>query len=195
MQKLTIFILIIAFAIGILVYSKSGKQTDYSVQKQQKETPVAVGDHKNGMKIRSSVFTEGSSIPQKYTCDGEDVSPPLKFEDVVGEAKSLVLIVDDPDAPVGLWTHWVLYNLDPQTTEIPEGKTFPNDQQASTSSGKQGYGGPCPPLGTHRYFFRLYALDTKLSLNNPDRKKIDEALEGHVLSKAELMGTYKRSNQ
>jgi Raf kinase inhibitor-like YbhB/YbcL family protein len=116
------------------------------------------------IKISSTAFTQNGSIPSKYTCDGSDVNPPLMFENVPPEAKSLALIVDDPDAPAGTWVHWVVWNIDPAVKEIKENSLPPGAQQGISDFRKRGYGGPCPPGGTHRYFFKLYALDTTLTL-------------------------------
>jgi Raf kinase inhibitor-like YbhB/YbcL family protein len=150
------------------------------------------------MKLTSSVFTEGAMIPVKYTCDGQDVSPPLAWSEVLAGAKSLALICDDPDAPVGTWVHWVLFNLPPTSTGLPEGvpaeKTLKGGGVHGLNSWRRiGYGGPCPPGGTHRYFFKLYALDATLSLgNNAAAKDVQAAMKGHVLAEAQLMGRYKR---
>ncbi|MFH2012640.1 MAG: YbhB/YbcL family Raf kinase inhibitor-like protein [Pseudomonadota bacterium] len=146
------------------------------------------------MKISSSAFEQNGQIPKKYTCDGSDVNPPLKFEDVPSETKSLVLIVDDPDAPLGTWVHWVLWNIDPKTSEIKENYVPKNAKQGMNDFRKHDYGGPCPPSGTHRYFFKLYALDITLNLGpNITKGDIESSIKGHILSKAELIGLYKRS--
>lgn len=131
-------------------------------------------------------------MPAKYTCDGENVNPPLSFSDVPQNSKSLVLISDDPDAPVGLWAHWIVFNIDPKISGISENSTFPNAKEGVTSFGKTGYGGPCPPSGAHSYFFKLYALDAVLNLNNPDKNALEGAMQNHILEKAELVGLYSR---
>lgn len=132
------------------------------------------------------------NIPSEFTCDGSDLSPPLSISDVPTNAKSLVLISDDPDAPVGTWDHWVVFNIPPATKQIPQ-DTEPNGAPGKNSWGRTGYGGPCPPSGTHRYFFRLYALDTTLNLpQGSTKKQIEAAMQGHILAKAELIGLYKR---
>ena len=144
------------------------------------------------MKLTSSAFTNNGAIPSEFTCDGNDVSPPLSMSDVPPNAKSLVLIMDDPDAPVGTWDHWVVFNIAPSTKEISQG-VEPQGIGGKNSWGKTGYGGPCPPSGTHRYFFKLYALDTELDLREGAGKKdIESAMQGHIIEKAELMGTYKK---
>ncbi len=143
------------------------------------------------MKIESPSFKNNEVIPSKYTCDGEDINPPLIISGVPNNTASLVLIVDDPDAPGGTWVHWTLLNIDPKTTEIAEDSVPKGAIEAMTDFGSPGYGGPCPPSGTHRYFFKLYALDVVLSLNlSATAKDIYQAMEGHVTSSAELVGLY-----
>lgn len=143
------------------------------------------------MKISSSSFQEGGSIPKQFSKTGGDKSPALQFEDVPEEAKSLVLIMDDPDAPSGTFTHWILFNVSPRTKEIHEDAPPVMATQGRNDYGDIGYGGPKPPSGEHRYFFKLYALDSVLSLaRGARRKEIDEAIEGHILDEAELMGRY-----
>lgn len=144
------------------------------------------------MKLTSFVFTNNGAIPSEYTCDGADSSPPLTISDVPKNAKSLALIMDDPDAPVGTWDHWIVFNIPASTKQIQKG-TEPQGVGGKNSWGRTGYGGPCPPSGTHRYFFKLYALDTELNLPKGSTKRdLERAIEGHILAKAELMGTYKR---
>jgi len=143
------------------------------------------------MKLASSAFQEGASIPNEFTCDGQDISPPLRISDVPKGAKSLALIMDDPDAPVGTFVHWVAWNMPPTTTEIQ--KDHAVGMQGTTGFGKQGYGGPCPPSGRHRYFFKLYALDTELNLPAETGKNgLEKAFKGHILAQAQLIGTYQR---
>jgi|TARA_B100002003_G_C14057583_1_gene509216 Raf kinase inhibitor-like YbhB/YbcL family protein len=145
------------------------------------------------MKLTSSAFVHENSIPSEYTCDGSDTSPDLQISDVPENAKSLVLINDDPDAPVGTWDHWIVFNIPADTKEIVKGQE-PRGLGGKNSWGKTGYGGPCPPSGTHRYFFKLYALDSELSLQEgADKAEIEKAMEGHILAQTELMGTYQRS--
>lgn len=152
--------------------------------------------------LTSPVFEHGQPILRKYTCNGDDVSPPLEWTEVPAGTKSLALIVDDPDAPdpaapKRVWVHWVLYNLPPDTSRLAEGLGGA-DLPAGTLEGlndwvKLGYGGPCPPIGQHRYFFRLYALDCVLgNLAQPTRKELEKAMRGHVLAEAELVGVYKQ---
>jgi Raf kinase inhibitor-like YbhB/YbcL family protein len=144
------------------------------------------------MKITSSAFQEGANIPSKFTCDGGDTSPPLQIADIPSEAKSLVLIVDDPDAPGGLFTHWAVWNIPPQTSSVGEGGT-PKGVQGTNDFGKSGYGGPCPPSGTHRYSFKLFALDRELDLPfGAKRGQLDAAMKGHIVAQGELMGRYSK---
>ena len=145
------------------------------------------------MRIVSSAFNN-TKMPSKYTCDGENVSPPLQFLDVPSSAKSLVLIVDDPDAPSKVWVHWVVYNINPKTSEVKENSVPQNGIEGMTDFGKPGYGGACPPSGTHRYFFKLYALDSILDLPQKATKQVvEEIMQSHILDKAELIGLYVRS--
>ena len=145
------------------------------------------------MKITSSAFQEGGNIPSKFTCDGVDTSPPLHFEQIPAEAKSLALIVDDPDAPSGLFTHWLVWNIDPKTMAIPEGSAPTSAVQGKNDFGKSGYGGPCPPSGTHRYFLKIFALDRQLDLAaGSNRAELDAAMRGHVVAQGELMARYSR---
>jgi len=145
------------------------------------------------MRIESSAFENGGVIPSKYTCDGENISPSLQFFDVPENTKSLMLICDDPDSPTGTWNHWSIWNIDPTISEIGERGVPEGAMQGITSFGGIGYGGPCPHGGMHRYFFRLYALDTVLDLPKGSAKnELLSAMEGHVIENAELMGVYER---
>jgi len=150
--------------------------------------------------ISSPEFSAGGAIPAKYTCDGHDLSPPLVWDEVPDGTKSLALIVDDPDAPdpkapKRVWVHWVLYDLPATTTGLVEAAT---QLPAGTREGRNdwartGYGGPCPPIGRHRYFFKLYALDVVLpDLGEPTKADLEKAMKGHVLAHAEIIGTYQR---
>lgn len=149
--------------------------------------------------VTSPAFTQGSPIPSKYTCDGQDISPPLRWSGVPRDSRSLALVADDPDAPRGTWVHWVMYSIPPSVAELPEGvptvDTTPQGaRQGVNDSRKVGYSGPCPPRGgPHRYFFKLYALDMEIDLS-PGATKQDllRAMEGHVIAEGQLMGTYQR---
>ena len=150
------------------------------------------------MIIKSSAFVEGGMIPSKYTCDERDISPPLEWKDVPAGAKSFALICDDPDAPGGIWVHWVVYNIPSNISRLEENiKPEPGAKntmlQGSNSWSRTGYGGPCPPSGTHRYYFKLYAVDEMLPLKpGMSKKQLLDAMKGHVLAEAQLMGKYKR---
>ena len=144
------------------------------------------------MKITSSAFQEGGNIPSKFTCDGSDTSPPLQITGVPSEAKTLVLIADDPDAPSGLFTHWLVWNIPPQTNSIAEGGAA-KGVQGTNDFGKSGYGGPCPPSGAHRYAFKVFALDRELDLRSgAKRSQLDAAMKGHIVAQGELIGRYAR---
>jgi Raf kinase inhibitor-like YbhB/YbcL family protein len=156
------------------------------------------------LRLLSDAFQHMAKIPRRYTCEGEDVSPPLAWTDPPAGTKSFALIVDDPDAPDPeapkmTWTHWVLYNLPPGTRSLEEAVS-PERLPAGTAQGRNdwnrtGYGGPCPPIGRHRYFHRLYALDRVLGdLNRPTRSQLLAAIEGHILAGAELLGTYQKGD-
>jgi hypothetical protein len=144
------------------------------------------------LKVTSSSFGNRGLIPKKYTCDGEDVNPPLKIENIPEEGKSLVLIVDDPDAPMGTWVHWVVWNIPARKTVQIEEDSIPG-MEGLNDFMRHSYGGPCPPSGSHRYFFKVYVLDTKLDIDKNSRKEdVERAMEGHILAKGELVGIYSR---
>lgn len=147
------------------------------------------------LSLKSVAFNDGKSIPSQYTCDGNDISPPLAWDGIPQNTKSFVLIVDDPDAPNGNWTHWVLYNIHPSTTELTEDiKNLPTGTQSGANSWDVNfYKGPCPPDREHRYYFKLYALDSLLQLpDKANKNQVETALKGHVLEQAQLMGRYNR---
>lgn len=170
------------FANPIKSFSQGGKKMETTVKLQ----------------ITSSAFDHNGMIPKKYTCDGEDISPQLSWSGAPEGTKSFALINDDPDAPMGTWVHWVLYDLPPSINELsenmPKDKTLSNGaKQGITDFKNIGYGGPCPPSGIHRYFFKLYALDTKLNLESgATKKQVEDAMKGHVIAQTELIGKYKR---
>lgn len=146
------------------------------------------------MKISSPAFQHREVVPQKYTCDGENINPPLAFEDVPEDAQTLVLIMDDPDAPVGVWDHWLVYNIDPQTTDVEEDSVPDGALEGKNDFKKNSYGGPCPPTGpAHRYTFSLYALDTKIDLpEGATKSELEMTMETHIIAKAQLIGLYQR---
>jgi Raf kinase inhibitor-like YbhB/YbcL family protein len=149
--------------------------------------------------VESKAFNDGARIPQQYTCDGADISPPLSWSEPPPGTESLALIVEDPDAPDGPWTHWVVFNIPPTTRSLPEGVTSDDTAEELGTQGKNcwhdiSYGGPCPPEGAeHRYFFRVYALDTVLDVEaGTGKKPVQRAMEGHILAQGELMGRHSR---
>lgn len=152
--------------------------------------------------LKSSAFGDGDAIPTKYTCEGQDVSPPLSWGGVPASARSLALIVDDPDAPDPnapkmTWVHWVVYNLPPDVSELAEGVTSkmlpPGTQEGENDWKRIGYGGPCPPVGRHRYFHKLYALDAVLEgLDKPTKADLEKAMTGHIITQTKLLGTYQK---
>jgi Raf kinase inhibitor-like YbhB/YbcL family protein len=152
------------------------------------------------LKLASNAFAQGGEIPRKHTCEGQDVSPPLAWTGVPPAARSLALIVDDPDAPDPAapkmtWVHWVLYDIPPTATSLDEGarRLPPGTLEGLNDWKRTGYGGPCPPIGRHRYFHKLYALDVALAdLGRPTRAKLEAAMKGHILAQAELVGTYQK---
>jgi Raf kinase inhibitor-like YbhB/YbcL family protein len=150
------------------------------------------------IKITSPAFEQGGMIPSKYTADGQDISPPLKWDSVPEGTATIALISDDPDAPAGTWVHWVVWNVPPDKKElledVPADPRLPDgSSQGITDFRRHGYGGPAPPSGTHRYFFKIYALDTKLDLSEKSTKAdLVKAMQGHILAHGELMGKYKR---
>ncbi len=153
------------------------------------------------LKISSPVFSDGEHIPPKYTCEGSNISPPLDLVTSklsISDNGSIALICDDPDAPGGTWIHWVIFNLPPEISSLPE-MVMPREElengalQGSNSWGNIGYSGPCPPSGTHRYYFKVYALDVKLNLSSGvTKEEVLRAMEGHILDEGQLMGTYTR---
>lgn len=143
------------------------------------------------LSVKSPAFESGKPIPRKYSCDGQGINPPLTIEGTPKEAKTLVLVVDDPDAPSGTFDHWVVWNIPASTSKVPE-NAVPGIE-GMNGARQMGYMGPCPPSGTHRYFFKVYALDTELSLGVGSKKKdVEKAIQSHVLAKGELIGLYSR---
>lgn len=179
---------------AIFFFSCQNKNSESTIREQ----PIKNDGGKTEMKITSTAFKEGEMISSKYTCDGDNISPQLSWSDSPEKTKSFALIADDPDAPVGDWVHWVIYNIPPSVNELQE--QFPRDKslkdgtlQGITDFKKTGYDGPCPPGGTHRYYFKLYALDITLN-KNPEltKQELLRAMEGHIIAEAQLMGKYKR---
>jgi Raf kinase inhibitor-like YbhB/YbcL family protein len=155
-------------------------------------TSTEKGVGEMAVQITSSEFNDGGTIPVRFTCDGEDLSPPLAWTGLPTGTQSLALVVDDPDAPVGTWVHWVIFNLPADTNSLPEGVSGLGTGGLN-SWRRLGYGGPCPPSGTHRYYFKLYALDSMLSLpQGASKGDLEKAMQGHVIAQGQLMGTYSR---
>jgi Raf kinase inhibitor-like YbhB/YbcL family protein len=148
--------------------------------------------------VRSRAFEPHGAIPRRYTCEGEDVAPPLEWSGAPAGTRSFALVVDDPDAPdpaapKRTWVHWVVVDLPPSVTSLPEGGALPPGARSGVNDWRRtGYGGPCPPIGRHRYFHRIYALDTVLGLEKPTKAELLRAMEGHVLDQGELVGTYQK---
>jgi Raf kinase inhibitor-like YbhB/YbcL family protein len=182
MRNLTLFFL-------ALTLSSCGSKPAFSTETQEANMTLS---------LSSSAFTAGASIPVQYSCKGRDVSPPLAWTNSPANTKSFALIMDDPDAPMGTWVHWVLFNIPSGTNSLPEavapgGQRPDGSLQGRNSSGNSGYNGPCPPSGTHRYFFKLYALDALLDLSSgADKGRLSKAMEGHILAQGELMGTFSK---
>jgi Raf kinase inhibitor-like YbhB/YbcL family protein len=183
-SKIFLILLIILVISGAFVFGK----IICSSQKQLMPASTT-----NIIKITSPAFTNNQPIPAKFSCDGEGINPPLDINDIPAKAKSLALIVDDPDAPAGLWTHWLVWNINPQVTAIKENSVPSGSLVGKNTSGNSNYDGPCPPSGQHRYFFKFYALDTVLNLaSGSERPALENAMKGHIIDNGELMGTYKR---
>ena len=187
MRKVGFIILVVSLLFVVQCQSKSNAKKEINKKEGVKN-----------MVLVSSAFKAGEMIPSKYTCDGENISPQLSWSGAPAGTKSFALIADDPDAPMGTWVHWVIYNI-PDTTHqlkeaVPPVQKLPDGAlQGISDFRKIGYGGPCPPSGVHRYYFKLYALDTMLSLPaGVTKAELLKAMEGHILAKAELMGRYSR---
>ena len=160
------------------------------------DAQIETGGNTMALQITSQAFGSGQAIPVRYSCHGEDISPPLVWTGAPAGTLSFALVFDDPDAPIGTWVHWVVYNMPTSTNSLPEAvapdtELADGSRHGKNSWGRLGYGGPCPPMGTHHYFFRLYALDIPLQLPaDGDKKALLKAMEGHILGQAELMGTF-----
>lgn len=174
--------------VSVLVFWQSK-----TVLNQKKNNILSNQERQGAMKISSLVFKNNSPIPAQYTCDGQNINPPLEVSDVPPETTSLALIVDDPDAPGGTFLHWLVWDIDPNNSKIEE-NSLPNGAvEGKTSFGKIGYGGPCPPSGEHHYFFKIYALDVKMGLaTGSNLRDVKKALEGHILATSDLIGKYQR---
>jgi hypothetical protein len=191
-------ILVIAIAVGV-ASCQSGQKTNEQAVQQKEQTTQQEEPKAMSIELKSTAFSEGGMIPKKYTCDSVDVSPDLSWTGIPDKAVSLALICDDPDSPAGTWAHWVIYCIPAKASSLPEGvpannTTFQGAKQGENSFHRGGYGGPCPPKGTtHRYFFKLYALDIQLALDALATKdELLAAMQGHVIGQGQLIGKYQR---
>lgn len=183
-----LFAVLLIVVIGIIFFAEFFSYATFVTIKKSPQRSIILSH----MLISSPAFENNSTIPALYTCDGENINPPLVFSVVPQNAKSLVLIVDDPDAPGGTWDHWIVFNIPPTVKEIQE-HSVPQGIESVTSWGKPGYGGPCPPSGTHHYHFTVYALSTLLSLDASAKKlDVEEAIRGFIIEQSKLIGLYKR---
>lgn len=191
--------IIFIIAVGIIIWVLTSSEND-NIETQPSMITPSITETKGGeisvtstrMEITSNAFEHNQGIPSKYTCDGENISPPLRFSEVPEDTKSLALIVDDPDAPSGDFVHWVVFNMPAGTAGIGENSS-PAGVQGTTDFGGTGWGGPCPPSGSHRYYFKLFALDTELDIDSSATKaELETAMTGHILDRAELVGLYQR---
>lgn len=186
--------------VAILLCGCTGRnQSDNSAGTNTNQSNTGTGaGQKPEIKVRSAAFQEGGLIPKQYTCDGANISPPLAWEGTPEKAKTLALVADDPDAPAKTWVHWVVFNLPVTTKGLPENVPLRESVagggvQGTNDFPKVGYGGPCPPNGTHRYFFKLYALDTELTIGaQTTKEQLLKAMEGHIIAEGQLMGRYSR---
>lgn len=193
MQKLILFLFIgIIVVLAIFFLSKNNVSTKILTDTGKMQTEKKTN---KSMMIASSAFKGNKKIPSKYTCDRENVNPPLQFLYVPKDVKSLVLIVDDPDAMAKTWVHWIVYNINPDVSGIEENSIPEGGIEGTTDFGKPGYGGPCPPSGTHRYFFKLYALNIVLDLpGGATKQMVEEKIQNHIIDQAELIGLYSRQS-
>ena len=186
-----LIILVLALLMALVITKNSASKHAEPVKNAEENNTLNNSPYT--MQITSRAFSHLKLIPPLYTCDGQNISPPLTIEEVPEEAKSLVLIVDDPDAPGRTFVHWTLWNISPSTSEIHENAVPQNAIQGRTDFGANRWGGPCPPSKTHRYFFKLYALDAFLDLHTSSSKSdIEQAMNGHIIATAELIGLYTR---
>jgi Raf kinase inhibitor-like YbhB/YbcL family protein len=194
MRKLVSLFLLTAF----LAFVMNGCGPRPTPAPEAPTAPQEEGGVEMAFELTSTAFAPGEPIPGKHTCDGEDISPPLQWSDPPQGTQSLALICDDPDAPIGTWVHWVLFNLPAEARSLleavpPEAERPDGSRHGENGWGRLDYGGPCPPSGTHRYVFKLYALDTVLGLEaGASKKQVLQAMEGHILAQAELVGVYSR---
>lgn len=200
MKKILLVVLFVVFILLIITFvilfksHKTITQTT-SLLIKSPATIHPTTTKNTSMTITSSAFANNGTIPTKYTCDGQSINPPLTFGEVPKNTKSLTMLMDDPDAPSGTFDHWVIYNIPPMIHEIVENTVPSGATQGLNGSGQEKYTGPCPPDREHRYFFKLYALDTKLAFANPakvNKQAVIAKMQGHIISQAELLGRYNR---
>jgi hypothetical protein len=190
-MNVVFFFVVAVLVLGVATIPQATSAQYYD--KTDSSKAVKKDQEKKPLKISSPVFKDFGIIPKKFTCDGKDVSPPLKFTNIPQKTKSLALIVDDPDAPAGTFTHWIVWGISPKKTQFAVGERK-GITEGTTDFGKTGYGGPCPPSGSHRYFFKLYALDSKIDLSTKSKKKeLEAAIQDHIIQSATLVGKYSRS--
>lgn len=182
MKWMVIFLFFIILSIVLIVLSNKNRQQNIKSSKKI-----------NMINVTSAAFKNGGTLPKKYTCDGQGINPPLTIDDAPTNSKSLVLIVDDPDAPMGTFNHWLVWNINPQTKEILENNLPRGGIVGVNDFGKNNFGPPCPPFGTHRYYFRIYALDIEINLEKTAKRgQLEDAIKNHVLNSGELIGRYSR---
>jgi Raf kinase inhibitor-like YbhB/YbcL family protein len=185
MKKIIVVIIIVLIGIFFL---KIFFINQPHIEKSENNTTI-----KGVMKITSNAFGNNSPIPSTYSCNGSNINPPLSFSDIPQGTKTLALIMDDPDAPVGTFVHWVIFNIPITITMVTEHMTIVNAIEGINGIGRKGYTGPCPPSGTHRYFFKLYALDTSINLDEKaDKYALEQAMQGHIINKAVLIGLFSK---
>jgi Raf kinase inhibitor-like YbhB/YbcL family protein len=184
-------LIIISAILCIAMFTGCIEKDETTLTPMSTPTPTPSSMGMGNMKLTSPDFENGTRIPNKFTCDGDDVNPPLIIENIPAETKSLALIIDDPDAPTGTWVQWVVYAI-PVVSRIDE-DSIPG-KQGINDFGRGDYGGPCPPSGTHRYVFKIYALDTDIALGEEaDKEALEKAMQGHIVDNAELIGLYEKS--
>lgn len=199
-RRLTLLLAAALASVALSLVTACGRGEQGGTPSNLSATPTATkGEGEMTLKLTSTAFEDGGMIPSRYTCDGGDISPPLAWSGVPDGAKSLALVADDPDAPRGTWVHWVIYQIPTSERGLAENRPARETLEEGARQGtndfrKTGYGGPCPPSGTHRYFFKLYALDAEPNLpSGVSKDQLLKAIEGHILAEGQLMGRYERS--
>lgn len=192
MNKKALFSFLVVAAVSLVIYFTISSEVG-RLQSQTSNKKEIIINNISSMFLSSPAFDNNGSIPLKYTCEGENINPPLVFKDVPKEAKSLALVVDDPDAAQGDWVHWLVWNINPTIETVAEHSVPPEALEGVTDFGQKQYGGPCPPSGVHHYHFKLYALDVVLNISTfSDKAALEKAMENHILAKAEIVGTYRK---